>query len=349
MIRILIATSDRKAGGIQRALQDQIALFADDDDLSLSVLAPASDFADHLASQSTDTGLTQILLSDRDRWVMRHMPWFTRWLFQRRLPASQRKCPPQAQYDIALCHNGFLAKGLKQMAKQVIGICHNDKPHHFQACDKLVCLTQAGRNKALAQGWNDTDICVIGHYHESDATPKSSQKQPVIIGAAGRMVAKKNFALFLNIAALVKKTHPHISFHLAGTGPLESQLQAQNQALGAPVTLLGWTNFNEFLDQISLLIVPSSDEPFGYVFPEAMSQSVAIMATPTNGALHCLSEGDIAPIISADTPEEFAKKIIALAENESAMQALQQRCYNHSQSRLFAKQAAYEAWRALLR
>ena len=345
MIRILIATSDRKAGGIQRALRDQIALFADDDDLSLSVLAPASDFADTL----TDMGLTPILLSDRDRWVMRHMPWATKWLFQKRLSTPQVKSTPQAHYDIALCHNGFLAKGLKQIAKQVIGICHNDKPHHFQACDKLVCLTQAGHTKALAQGWHEKDICVIGHYHQGDAISKSPRKQPVIIGAAGRMVTKKNFALFLEIAALVKKTHPHIIFHLAGTGPLESQLKARNQALGAPVTFLGWTNFNEFLDQISLLIVPSLDEPFGYVFPEAMSQSVAIMATPTNGAHHCLGDGEIAPILSADAPDEFAKKIILLAEDESAMQALQERCYNHSQSRLFAKQSAYEAWRTLLR
>ena len=332
MISLLIATSDDKAGGIERALHDQLALLTDEADLDIAILCPPSAFYDHV--QKTKHQLYP--LSKMRKLAFRHIP-------------AMAGVGIQQKFDIALCHNGFMAQGLKQIAKSVIGICHNDKPHHFTACDHLVCLTEKGREKALNTHWPDEKITIIAHYHQIDEAPPIQMSAGAIhIGAAGRMVAKKNLALFIEIACLVKKTHPQCQFSLGGTGPLYDVLSALNDAKGNPVTMLGWTDFTPFLQSLDIFIIPSFDEPFGYVFPEAMAQGVGLMATPTFGADHCLDGGKVAPLFDAQSPQDFANEICRLADDPDALFALKQACLEQAASQTFAPIRAKASWLALL-
>ena len=165
--------------------------------------------------------------------------------------------------------------GSKRIARYVIGICHNDKPHHFNGCDHLVCLTEKGRQKAHHANWPDDKLTVIPHYHRIDKGLKIARKKGALtIGAAGRMVAKKNLALFIEIACLVKQTHPQCQFSLGGTGPLYNEIAAFNQAKWQSCSLARLDRFHTFFAKLDIFIIPSLDEPFGYVFPEAMAQGV---------------------------------------------------------------------------
>ena len=53
-----------------------------------------------------------------------------------------------------------------------------------------------------------------------------------VIGGIGRLTHQKNFALFLEVAAGVLKTHPKVFFVIAGTGEDEAALRAQAGTLG---------------------------------------------------------------------------------------------------------------------
>lgn len=332
MISILITTSDDKAGGIERALHDQLALLTDVPHLEIAILCPHSAFYHHV--QETKHQLYH--LSKARKLAFRHIPSLSGLGFAKK-------------FDIALCHNGFMASGLKRIATIVIGICHNDKPHHFTFCDHLVCLTEKGRKKAHHANWPDDKITVIPHYHHINKTPDITIKKGALhIGAAGRMVAKKNLALFIEIACLVKQTHPQCQFSLGGTGPLYNEIAAFNQAKGNPVHLRGWTDFTPFLQSLDLFIIPSLDEPFGYVFPEAMAQGLGLLATPTFGADHCLDSGKVAPIIDAKSPQDFAHEICRLADDPAALYDLQQACFAQVSSSLFASETAKTSWLALL-
>ena len=243
-----------------------------------------------------------------------------------------------------------MAQGLQKLAACVIGICHNDKPLQFAACDKLVCLTQGGIETARRQGWYEDDLHLIPHFHEAEKTDAPAKPTaPLTIGAAGRMVAKKNLSLFIDIAAIVKQTHPEIRFQLAGTGTLESTLRAYNKKQGSPVRFAGWVDMPAFLSELDMMIIPSLDEPFGFVFPEAMAQGIALLATPTKGAYHCLAQGTIAPIISADRPQDFAAEICQLADDLACLHKRQIACHNHARHSLFAKQTAAKAWQKLIK
>ena len=333
MIKVLIATSDRSAGGIQRALADQASLLSDDASYEISALSPSSAFFDAVKDSSNNA----FRLSDWQRFLFRYVPFLA--------PLSVK----HNSFDIALCHNGFMARGLKKIAQKVIGICHNDKPSQFIHCDALVCLTQDGIEKAQAEGWDRNALHHIPHYHEiKHATPPKKPKAPIYVGAAGRMVEKKNLSLFIKIAALVKETHRDVTFLLGGDGKLMQTIQNQNQSLNSPVTILGWTDFDKFLKRLDIMVIPSLDEPFGYVYPEAMSQGVAILSSQSFGANHCLDKGAVSPIFGFDNPEPYAQDICRLADDLDALHARQLACFERAKDPVFHKSTAKTAWDELL-
>ena len=336
MIRLLIATSDRQAGGIRRALSDQLALLSSSafkTSFEITILSPDADFLAQANSQQHAT----LSLSSTRRFLFRY------------LPAFATSDLPKQHFDIALCHNGFMAKGLTTLAKKVIGICHNDKSSQFWHCDDLVCLTEDGRQKALQEGWQDKQLHVISHYHNYHIKKAPElTSESLTIGAAGRFVPKKNMALFIETAALVKDTHPDIEFLLAGSGPEKDSLLSLNDKLGHPVRYLGWTDFEVFLSQLDIMMVPSTDEPFGYVYPEAMSQGIAILSTPTFGGRHCLKQGQIAPLLPADDPLSFAAEIRRLNDDRAHLRDIQNACLAHVKGAEFSQQAAVQKWAALL-
>ena len=331
-MKVLIATSDRQKGGIERALRDQLSLLTSLDALSLTILSPEGSFAD----QARQRGIEHIAVHDHHRLMMRYLPVLSSIMLG------------QAEFDIILCHNGFMAAALRRHTKRLIGICHNDKPQQFKAVDELICLTKRAADKAKKYGWQDDQLHIIPHYQDTATKTKITSHHPMRVGCAGRMVAKKNLGFFIEIAALVKATHPEIEFELAGTGELETQIKELNKQKGTPVTMLGWTDFNAFLDRLDLFIIPSHDEPFGYVFIEAMSQAIGILSSPTNGAYHCLDEGKTAPIIDTADAQNFADKIIALAQSETDLNALKTACLKRAKDPIFTKQTALESWRTAL-
>ena len=332
-MKVLIATTDRQKGGIERALRDHYAALSSFADINLSILSPAGTFSD-IAHQDKRP---HILVQDYHRLMMRHAPFLSSLMLGR------------TQFDIILCHNGFMAPALSRHTNRLIGICHNDKPQQFKACDELICLTKGAKDNALSLGWDDTQLHIIPHYQElQKATKTISHNTPLRIGCAGRMVAKKNLALFVEIAALVKQTVPEISFHLAGDGELKGDISRLNKAKANPVILEGWVDFESFLHTIDILIIPSLDEPFGYVFIEAMSQGVGVLATQTNGAHHCLGTEISAPLFEGHDAQGFADEIIKLAQSTSKLTALKTACLKRASDDIFSKKTALTNWQKTL-
>lgn len=332
-MKLLIATSDRQKGGIERALRDQYALLGDLKALEISILSPEGIFSE----QARQERCPHYLVRSHHRLMMRYMPFLSSMMLG------------QARFDIILCHNGFMAAALKRHTKRLIGICHNDKPNQFTACDELVCLTKGAFDKAHAQGWDKAKLHIIPHYQESLIDDKAlTHHHPLRVGCAGRMVAKKNLSLFIEIAAMVTSSHPEISFDLGGAGALEADIKRLNKAKGNPVTLRGWVDFNDFLQEIDLLVIPSLDEPFGYVFIEAMSQGVGILASDTHGAQHCLSSGKIAPIFDSHDAKGFADEIIKLSQSKTALTSLKKACLKRASHDDFKAKTALKLWQGAL-
>ena len=342
---ILFVTSDKTEGGIQRALCDwaSVCLSASNlqqaslnhtslnhtsfnhTGLKFAGLTPQNRFSHWLAAHQADTHIHP--LTSPLRVMMRYTPS----LFPHFSDIKSAK--------LAFVHNGFACAAARKIASHVIGVCHNDKPHHFAAADRLICLTPSAIHKALQAGWSEDRLFLLPHFHECQhqqmALPAPSAH--FRISAAGRFVQKKNFSFFIELAAEIHATRPDIQFTLGGDGPLMTELRTQARETRAEVTFSGWMNMDRLIQQTDLFLLPSTDEPFGYVLSEMMDAGTAVISSPTSGADYMLDGGSIAPVIPLNDIQKWKNTILELADNPSAHQALRKRCYNRIRQAQFSK------------
>ncbi|MCG2812748.1 MAG: glycosyltransferase, partial [Candidatus Aminicenantes bacterium] len=81
--------------------------------------------------------------------------------------------------------------------------------------------------------------------------PKKNGKKVVIV-FSGRFVEKKGLLIALQALRDVQRTHPVFEFRIIGDGPLKPEIERyiQNNGMGATVRLLGFLNYNDYLEQM---------------------------------------------------------------------------------------------------
>ena len=333
---ILFITSDKTEGGIQRALIDWASVILENTPYRFAAITPDNRFSRWLADYHPRAERT--LLTSGGRIIMRHLPSLFRY------SAAGKRA------NIAFVHNGFACAAARTLAQHVIGICHNDKPAHFGAADQLICLTPKSILLAKQQGWTDDRLILLPHYHDCryDSLPVSKADTSLRVSAAGRFVGKKNFGLFISIAAAVQAQRPDIGFTLAGDGPEGASLKNMAAQTGAKIDFTGWTDMDALTSQTDIFILPSTDEPFGYVLAEMMDAGTAILSTPTSGADYMLDGGEIAPLIDADDVDKWVETILGLADDPDALAGLRNQIFSHIRKPHFSRQKFTERITGLL-
>ncbi|WP_310544139.1 glycosyltransferase [Ectopseudomonas guguanensis] len=106
-------------------------------------------------------------------------------------------------------------------------------------------------------------------------------KEGRVIGAVGRLVKEKGFALLIEAVAGWLRGHPEDRLVIVGQGPQREELAKLAQTLGvaAQVYLPGHVADAPSLYQaFDLLCIPSSQEGLGLVLPEAVIAGVPVLA-----------------------------------------------------------------------
>jgi glycosyltransferase involved in cell wall biosynthesis len=126
-----------------------------------------------------------------------------------------------------------------------------------------------------------------------------------VIGGVGRLVAQKNFTLFLEVAARLISRHPSALFLIAGTGPQEEELlgKALSLGIGDRVRFLGHVS-----DRLSLyhafdaLLMTSDFEGTPMVLLEAMACGLPVVASAVDGIGEvCTNHRDALLVAPGDT------------------------------------------------
>jgi glycosyltransferase involved in cell wall biosynthesis len=117
-----------------------------------------------------------------------------------------------------------------------------------------------------------------------------------IIGGVGRLVAQKNFSLFLKVAAPIARRHPGVLFVIAGSGPLERVLRQEADSLGLAerVRFLGHVaDRAELYHVMNVLLLPSDFEGTPMSLLEAMASRLPVVASAVDGIAEvCTDEKD---------------------------------------------------------
>ena len=317
---ISFLSADRTAGGIQRALRDWADSLSHIPNYKLILHAPDTPALNDI---SHSLNLPHHVLTNLQR-------------------ALYRLIPPLAAFgpksDICFVHNGFLAPAARYLAHRTIGVCHNDKPAKFKAVDHLICLTPDGIDKAQKAGWKADNLSLIPHFIEDKPLASKNPNEGALhIISAGRLVAKKNFQLFIDIAARAKSDNPNLRFSLAGTGPEAEALRKYNDTLGSPVSLLGWVDLSSLATEADIFCSPSLDEPYGLVLTEMMQAGLAVLASPSFGASFILDKGRTAPLLPFDDAQPWVDEIHKLDKDRHALDTLQNACTERLQDPIFSR------------
>ncbi len=102
----------------------------------------------------------------------------------------------------------------------------------------------------------------------------------------GRMVIQKGPDLLLEALSAVKEKFWGVQVIMAGDGGMRSWLQNRSKDLGLPIRFPGYitdTEYVRLLTAADLVVIPSRNEPFGIVLPEAWSAGNPVVACDVGG------------------------------------------------------------------
>ncbi len=145
-----------------------------------------------------------------------------------------------------------------------------------------------------------------------------------ILITTSRLVHKN--AIDIVIKAL-KYLATSIHFLILGDGPLRSDLESLAKQLKLSERVhfaeqVPNTTIIQYLNISDIFVRPSRSEGFGTSFVEAMAAGVPVVATPVGGIPDFLKDGETGLFCTVDDPEDLARKVTQLLENEQLRKRL---------------------------
>lgn len=138
-----------------------------------------------------------------------------------------------------------------------------------------------------------------------------------------RFVAKKNVRMALDAFAIyARRAHSPRPLHLCGSGPLECELRRQAEELGIEplVHFRGFLQTAEVCQTFAsslVLLLPSVEEQFGNVVPEALAMGVPVILSDNCGARDLLVRTGVNGfVVEPDNPEGMALFMQMIADDE---------------------------------
>jgi len=151
----------------------------------------------------------------------------------------------------------------------------------------------------------------------------SKDEAPYKIGIIGRLVPVKRIDLFINIAISFHNLYPDIDsvFYIYGDGPLKEQLidYYKNSNTNQKIIFCGHSNnIHKDISNLDAILVTSDHEGLPMTVLEAMSIKTPLICHSVGGITKALDSGNNGILIYNQNPEEYAKAIEYVLNNEEA-------------------------------
>lgn len=220
----------------------------------------------------------------------------------------------------------------------------HDKYHHFIKYFAQIGFYLTNRiivyAPRLISEWN-LDFyrhkILIAHEHILDfknftvTTPLSDR--PPFIGYFGRLNEEKGVLNFVQALPAILSDRQDLRVLIGGDGQLKGTIEASLQAKGltARVDLLGWISHDDlphYLNQLRLLVIPSSTEGLPNIMLEAMACGIPVLATPVGAIPDVIIDGKTGFIMENNSPGCIAANVIrALSSPDLEQIAERGRCF----------------------
>lgn len=317
-MRIALVMTGRGAGGLQQSVVPYAAALVAAGHDVLAIIHPDSPFGGRLRAAGAGVSLV--------RWPRKPQP-FT-WLQAmevRRLIGDFK-----ADAVIGLASKGFPQAWLGMKGQMpVLSRCGSMKAKtvsRLLEADSLIVTSNEMRDLAVSLGMPDERVFVlpnflIGPAREHRPPPRNRLR----IGSLGRMVPRKGFDLLIDAAARVRATGRDFDLVIAGTGATMPALKEQATQQGLAVEFPGWIGEDEkpaFWDDLDIFVCPSRNEPFGFIYIEAMQAGLPVVTTETVGARFIFRPGRDCLMVPQEDAAALADALITLIDSPERCAAL---------------------------
>ena len=187
----------------------------------------------------------------------------------------------------------------------------------------------------VCNGSSQTVIYNAVKMKEFLASPKPSGRV-VRIGIIANLMPVKRHEDFLHMAAILSKSKKEIEFWIIGDdihgtgrrGALEEL--AKTLGLENVVKFFGHrSDVAQLIQQLTLIVCCSREEPFGRCLIEAMSCGRPVVATKVGGIPEVVKDGITGFLVPPERPDALAEKVRLLLENEALWKKMSQAAVEH--------------------
>ena len=190
----------------------------------------------------------------------------------------------------------------------------------YQQFDRIITLNETHQQMLTGPGFELPTEQVYRSAHWASETYLQAshsqipvQERPLRVIYAGRLSSEKGVNELPAIWSAVTATHPNAELVIAGTGPLQQQLErALPQA-----RFTGWLSPHELVDEYRSArcqILPSTFDTFGCVIIEAMCLGVPTFAYNTKGPATIITTGQNGFL--ADNTVELSEQLCEYLDDE---------------------------------
>jgi len=300
-------------GGLQQSIVPYSAALMRAGHEVLAIVLNGSPFEDELRVLGIQVVVT--------RWPRKPLPfaWFQ--------AQTIRRAATDFGADIAI---GFASKGLvpTQIALRGrmpvltrCGATRHKTVRKLLDADGLIATSDEMQAVVVGMGMPADRVYLLPNFLTGDARHHSRTAASVLtVGGLGRLVPRKGFDLLVRACGLLLERGVDLRLVIGGSGAQGTRLAQQARDLGVDASFPGWINNdkkNEFFNDIDVFVCPSRDEPFGFIYLEAMQAGVPVVTADTVGARFIFSSGTNALLVPQDDAEAMADAIAKLFEDVS--------------------------------
>lgn len=219
--------------------------------------------------------------------------------------------------------------------------------------DCFVCVVEAARRDLVRMGIDESKTVVIRNGIPDPAAAASRLAElhgdDVIVGSIGRLELPKDYASFVDAAAIVLAKRASVRFRLVGEGSLRGSLERRVEALGLcdQFEFVGWSDspLGE-IAAMDIYAVSSVTDTTNLGVLEAMGLGRPVVATDVGGISDAVVDGVSGRLVPRRRPDLLAAAILELAGNAELRKSMG-RAGRQGYEGMFSEARMVDAYRAL--
>jgi len=175
--------------------------------------------------------------------------------------------------------------------------------------------------------------------------------RPPLIGYIGRLSAEKGVQHFVQALPVILSNQQGLRALIGGDGQLKAGIEASLQKSGMAdrVDIPGWISHEDlpkYLNQLRLLVLPSSTEGLPNIMLEAMACGTPVLATPVGAIPDVIRDGETGFIMEDNSPKCIARNVMR-ALTHPDLEGIAERGRRFVEGE-FTFEKAVERWREIL-